>query len=460
MNRYHKGTDILNTITVENVDISTAVNVYVMVVTPHGEKVKQMALYSEVGFIDGDLSLSGDEITVKVHRAETLLLEYGKYYYQVLASFSDAGFEDAVRIDSASKCAFQVVRDIEDTVDGRDIEIDLPKYQGESCYLYVAYASDDIGSDFSLVPTDTLKYRAEIQSRVELVPPTEVDFSGAIWVKYLGEDGTGSGDATLQEDIESIGVGTVGGINEGDILLTGTTFTEFTKQLLQKVVPPTYINPTLSLSVSPSASQEIGSTTSFTLTPNFNQNDAGAVNSVVFKRAGVTIHTQSNLAPFVDTNRTVDYSSLLYSVEVSYDDGAVKDDNFGNPYPIGQILAGTIVGNRTVTGDYYNWYGAYGTSAPTQGSDIRTLNSTFNTSFTLNTGTTALFHTIAVPQYLDLISVIDQDALNANITVDYQLSGTITQVPDGGGTLVQYKVYTLEITVPYSTNHRHNVVVG
>jgi len=60
---------------------------------------------------------------------------------------------------------------------------------GEDAYVYVAYASDNTGTDFSLTPSDSLKYRAEIHVTEELDPPTENDFSAATWVKYIGDDG-------------------------------------------------------------------------------------------------------------------------------------------------------------------------------------------------------------------------------------------------------------------------------
>jgi len=60
---------------------------------------------------------------------------------------------------------------------------------GQNAFLYVAYASDDQGSDFSLIPSNSLKYRAEIQRTAPLVPPVAGDFSGATWVKYIGDDG-------------------------------------------------------------------------------------------------------------------------------------------------------------------------------------------------------------------------------------------------------------------------------
>jgi len=70
---------------------------------------------------------------------------------------------------------------------------------GTSMYTYVAFASDNTGTGFSLTPTDLLKYRAEIHVNAPLTPPTASDFASAVWVKYIGDDGadgTGGGGTT------------------------------------------------------------------------------------------------------------------------------------------------------------------------------------------------------------------------------------------------------------------------
>lgn len=69
--------------------------------------------------------------------------------------------------------------------DGKDGE------DGTSVYTYVAYAGDNAGTGFSLTPTNLLKYRAEIHVAEELTPPVAADFTGAVWVKYIGDDGGG-----------------------------------------------------------------------------------------------------------------------------------------------------------------------------------------------------------------------------------------------------------------------------
>jgi hypothetical protein len=67
-----------------------------------------------------------------------------------------------------------------------------PGSPGTSSYVYVAYASTNTGTGWSLTPTNLLKYRAEIHNTTPLTPVAE-DFSGSTWVKYIGDDGTDGG---------------------------------------------------------------------------------------------------------------------------------------------------------------------------------------------------------------------------------------------------------------------------
>ena len=65
---------------------------------------------------------------------------------------------------------------------------------GTDSFCYVAYAGDSTGTGFSLTPANGLKFRAEIHVSEEISTPTAEDFSDAVWVKYIGDDGTGVGD--------------------------------------------------------------------------------------------------------------------------------------------------------------------------------------------------------------------------------------------------------------------------
>ena len=86
---------------------------------------------------------------------------------------------------------------------------------GLDSFCHVAYASDSMGSDFSLTPSNGLKFRAEIHSETEIDNPTAEDFSDVVWVKYIGDDGQGVGDM-LKSVYDSDADGKVDSAEEAD----------------------------------------------------------------------------------------------------------------------------------------------------------------------------------------------------------------------------------------------------
>ena len=60
---------------------------------------------------------------------------------------------------------------------------------GTSDYCYIRYASNSDGADFSATPSDSLKYRGEIHSDIEITDVTADLFAGK-WVKYIGDNGS------------------------------------------------------------------------------------------------------------------------------------------------------------------------------------------------------------------------------------------------------------------------------
>jgi len=64
----------------------------------------------------------------------------------------------------------------------------VPGSSGSSSYSYVAFASDDIGTDFSLVPGSGLDYVAFKTTASPLSPPIASDFVG-LWKNYAGIPG-------------------------------------------------------------------------------------------------------------------------------------------------------------------------------------------------------------------------------------------------------------------------------
>lgn len=82
-----------------------------------------------------------------------------------------------------------------------------PGTDGKSSYTYVAYASDSEGTGFSLTPSDSLKYRAEIHTQTPIETPDSDDFSEAVWVKYIGTAGTSAGFGTPTAQVQTLEAG-------------------------------------------------------------------------------------------------------------------------------------------------------------------------------------------------------------------------------------------------------------
>lgn len=103
---------------------------------------------------------------------------------------------------------------------------------GTSAYLYIAYATDNLGTGYSLTPDSTRPYIALIQSSLPILTLTSTNFAG-LWQKYLGDDGTNGTDGTDGSDGtdgQTILNGTVDPTSEGtdgDFYINTTSWTIF-----------------------------------------------------------------------------------------------------------------------------------------------------------------------------------------------------------------------------------------
>jgi hypothetical protein len=130
-----------------------------------------------------------------------------------------------------------------------------------------------------------------------------------------------------------------------------------------------------------------------------------------------------------------------------------------NTSPTGTFNSSTF----TVTSRFYRFYGP-SSITPANSAEVRALpTSAFQTSnsntFILNTGSTETIFIVALPPSRTISSVIDLDALNANITSEYVLLGTIN-VLDAGSTNRSYNLYRMTLGAPYSTSHQHQITTA
>jgi len=265
--------------------------------------------------------------------------------------------------------------------------------------------------------------------------------------------------ANLEEEVPAQIV--AGNINIGDILEEGLSFTDFVKLLLLSTYEPTLISPSYNLSTSITGIREVGSTANITLTGQFNRglirgdlvSGSWSPNATQDLRAGAasgySFDGTSQAGDTISFSHVVTEGQNEFESIVTHQIGPQplnsEGNNFNFPFP-----AGTIGDNNVqLVGRYRQFFGSVA-NFPTTSSAIRSLNSNFSNTdrFTVNINTTRF--TIVIPDTKDLADVTTQN--NENITGNF-LESTIS-VEDGGGNLVNYKIFNLQTAIPL------NVIAG
>jgi len=232
------------------------------------------------------------------------------------------------------------------------------------------------------------------------------------------------------------------------------------------IVPAAYIVPTIAFTVS-AQTKTTPETNTKRESGNISSHITGTItrNSVNTDLIYYTLQCRINntgvwndiVTPVCESNSTeiiaIDHNDQAFLGAASIAYRVVVTDTY-------QADHGTQVASSIVTVNFVNqvYYGP-SSSLPTNSDSIRALaNHQFVDvagNITLNTGNADRFFTIALPTGSTVASVIDLDALNANITNNYIL--TNIDLINAGGVATQYNVYTMTNAIPYSDNHRHQI---
>ena len=188
--------------------------------------------------------------------------------------------------------------------------------------------------------------------------------STSSFVKIAEEENLDVNAALVSDITVNVGGEDVGGIEDAQVLASGTTLQQFAEALLRKAIPPTYVQPELDLAVSGAILGEVGDQLNVTITPTFTQNDGGVATEyrVTKDAASLVVDNSAPIpeASYADTLTFVD-GDIVYDSEMDHDQGAVKNDNLGDPDATGQIAAGTVGSEaKTFTG-VFPWF--FGVSA-------------------------------------------------------------------------------------------------
>jgi hypothetical protein len=295
-------------------------------------------------------------------------------------------------------------------------------------------------------------------------------------VRGIGAPGPVGPPAMAEQNITvSLPAGvTFGKYSNGQVMPTaGKSFEQILRDAAIAEIAPTYTPATISLSQSAAPLAEVGTAYTNNLTAAFAKNDAGNISAIRIEKKGVQLGLGGSSSSIVRTdtdtyppgvNDYIAFANYAAGSPKNYTPSGTPDARTpavrtaNAPQAAENNFASATV---TLTGQYKLFYGP-ASAAPANSATVRALPSNRFTgagnTFTLNTGTTQKVFAIAMPATMSLVSVIDADALNANITSNYVLS--TFSVNDAGGNAVSYKVYVLTNAVPYPSSHQHLVTVA
>lgn len=251
--------------------------------------------------------------------------------------------------------------------------------------------------------------------------------------------------------------GSIGGLNDGAEIPVGTTLDEFIAMLTQKAIPPTYTQPGVTCRVSSgtaAGSYEVGTEISTVIQGTFTQNDAGALTTIEIKKGSDSVLSQATSPVTTDTQTfTLGEETVSFTATATYADGAVKNNNLGQPDATGQIKAGSktssavnFVGKRNL------FYGTGVGAAPEVTSEIvrglanKKLGPTNGTSFNINVAVGQQYVIIAYPATLRDLTKCFYVEQNTDLVANFEKS-TISVQGANGAAGADYKVYVFSMDV-------------
>jgi hypothetical protein len=258
----------------------------------------------------------------------------------------------------------------------------------------------------------------------------------------------------------------LGSYTNGAIIDENTDVELILKNILQKRILPSYTVPTIVLNTESSTyNYEIGTIIFPIINTIFITNTAGALTNYKLYKNNSTIVNESSIishseAPFI-LGTTVSYSS-----RVTYAQGSLLYDNFGDPYPhpnaspnpAGGYPAGSIVSTPKVYSPRRAYWAAYDTSTNlvTNSDEVRELSqksliTSETLSFTMNIAAGSRRVIIAYPASMNPINrIIYVQGSSADVKDTFDITTfSVEGASIGFSTL--YRVYTYIPKIPFSS---------
>ena len=282
---------------------------------------------------------------------------------------------------------------------------------------------------------------------------------------YIDEDkskhelGGGDSETTQEHEVQLGAGGSIGGLETGDKIPTGTTLDELIQMLTQVSVPATYTQPSVSCRVSAgtaAGNYEVGTEINTTIQGTFTQNDAGALASIeIFK--GSDSVTSSPTSPVTSDAQvfTLGDETVSFHATATYAEGAIKNDNLGQPSPDGHIMAGSKnSSNVSFTGKRNLFYGTGVGAVPELTSDAirgltgKQLGPSNGAVFNINIAVGQQYVIFAYPATLrDVNQVMYVETNDTGMATSFAKT-TVSVEGANGAAGADYKVYSYGMATP------------
>lgn len=262
-------------------------------------------------------------------------------------------------------------------------------------------------------------------------------------------------------DVQLGNGGTLGGYKTGDTIAIGTPVQTVIAKLLAKQVPPTYVAPTITVANNggtASGSYEIGTSITPKIRATFTQKDAGALTNIQFKKGSTNVGTASTTSPADYTEDAFTLSAITsFNATATYGEGAIKNDNLGDPYPTGHIAAGSKTSSNYTYTPYLQgyFYGVLSTTSAEQPLTSAIIRSGSKKNGAYAAGNLPLISASSVANRKRIFvacpatntgvtKVVMPSAMNADCTADFVKQAPITVEGANGYTGVSYNVWVYE----------------
>ncbi len=166
-----------------------------------------------------------------------------------------------------------------------------------------------------------------------------------------------------------------GALKDGDTIPAGKSLDEIMNMATQKAIKATYSKPTVAIANNggqASGNVEAGSTITPKLRATFTKNDAGDLTSIEVLKGGSSVGNNAT-SPYNYEEKAfvIGDETVTFTAKATYKEGAIKNNNLGQPSPEGHITAGNVTSSAyNISGKRKAFWGAGLGATPELNSDV------------------------------------------------------------------------------------------